>query len=101
MLIILPASPATPVHAVSTPEMALCHPDRSEVSGEPQVLIMRPAITLIIYGRAYEFTYNRGRINLPIIEVFMKFRTMSISSSISMWWKSMPEVSISLGMEGK
>ena len=52
---------------------------------------------------AYHLHHATFYINLPIIEVFMKFRTMSmsISSSISMWWKSMPEVSISLEMEEK
>ena len=44
MLMILPASPATAVAAVSTPETAVCQPDRSEASGAPQVLTMRPAI---------------------------------------------------------
>ena len=102
MLRILPARPAAPVTAVSTPEMEKCQADRSESSGNPHVLLMRPEILPLVHTSAdpIDVTWPSSE-PLPIIEMFMKSRTISISSWIFVWWKSMPEVSISLGMEGK
>ena len=44
----IPINPAKPVMAVSTPEIAKCHKDKSSSSGLPQEDIMRSVIDIIV-----------------------------------------------------